>query len=293
MLGSAIYDLSLLKLEESSPFGVNSDDGVLLGGGDELTEVKPVGHYVREQMRNAANEILLVSPLHLLGFKPWPCRAVADASDSEIGSIALPLDFLRIHTLKMEGWSRGLHEVYKVGSADYELQQNRWTRGSWSKPAATLSGSGRTVELLDAKDFTLCESKYWGAHEEGARTIYMSNDNPKGEQVHWYQWSDFGTIVRMSFHGVYWDEIAHTTRPSVDIDYFEPARLRYYSVRKGLPHTVEEFNYIERFSDSADYNDSIAELIALNCARKVQEVFGNSDQTGVIAGEIDSILGKL
>jgi hypothetical protein len=63
--------------------------------------------------------------------------------------------------------------------------------------------------------------------------------------------------------------------------------LTYFSVEKD--HTVEKLLYIKKFEMSDDYHDTVAELIALNCAKKVYEVFGNTEQVSLITSEIQNV----
>jgi hypothetical protein len=63
--------------------------------------------------------------------------------------------------------------------------------------------------------------------------------------------------------------------------------LTYFSVEKD--HTVEKLLYIKKFEMSDDYHDTVAELIALNCAKKVYEVFGNTEQVSLMTSEIQNV----
>lgn len=63
--------------------------------------------------------------------------------------------------------------------------------------------------------------------------------------------------------------------------------LTYFSVEKD--HTIEKLSYISEFDTNAEYNDTVAELIALNCAKKVLEVYGNTEQVTLITSEIKNV----
>ena len=80
------------------------------------------------------------------------------------------------------------------------------------------------------------------------------------------------------------------TKPVVVLD---ECKLHCYSVKHGEECTIKEFRYIPAFSESGNYNDNIAELIALNCAKKIYEVFQNTEGVQMMAGEIKSAMEAL
>lgn len=100
---------------------------------------------------------------------------------------------------------------------------------------------------------------------------------------------------------------AHPTSPlALDQDYewsrgtpqkpvviLNERKLHYYSVAKGAQHTVKEYRYIPIFSEMGEYSDVIAELIALNCAKKIYEIFQNGDGVTLMSNEIKSTLETL
>jgi hypothetical protein len=63
--------------------------------------------------------------------------------------------------------------------------------------------------------------------------------------------------------------------------------LEYYSVSKD--HTVDRLSYIKRFDLGDEYNDTVAELIALNCAKKIHEIYGNTELANLISSEIQNV----
>lgn len=70
-------------------------------------------------------------------------------------------------------------------------------------------------------------------------------------------------------------------------------KLHYYSVKEGEEHSVIQYRYIPEFDEYMDYTDEIAELIALNCAKKIYEVFQNADGVTMMANEIKTTLEAL
>jgi hypothetical protein len=63
--------------------------------------------------------------------------------------------------------------------------------------------------------------------------------------------------------------------------------LEYYSVIKD--HTVEQLSYIKKFNKTDNYHDTVAELIALNCAKKIYEIYGNTELVTLMTSEIQNV----
>lgn len=80
------------------------------------------------------------------------------------------------------------------------------------------------------------------------------------------------------------------TKPVVVLD---ENKLYCYSVKHEEQCTVKEFRYIPTFSEVGEYNDNIAEVIALNCAKKIYEIFQNAEGVNMMASEIKSALEAL
>ena len=235
MKGSDIQDLVIVKLEEYTPFKDEEHIAVATGGND-YDEVRPVESYVRKHMAQSANEMLRVMPIHLLRYKEdTDVVCVADAADNRIGRLVCPSDFLRLHTLQMEGWVKPVHQAAEVGGAVDALQQNRWTRGSKQKPVAVIDG-------------------------EGFKSSNVQSSNVQSSNVQ--------------------DEVSAQA----------VMELHYYSVDASDTHSVKVFRYVPVFDKDGEYGDDAAELIALNCARKVAEVFGMTEQATTFTNEITNVL---
>lgn len=67
--------------------------------------------------------------------------------------------------------------------------------------------------------------------------------------------------------------------------------LNYYSVYTS--HEINELSYIPRFSEVNEYTDKMSEAIALNTAKKVMEVFGNTEGVAIMQNELTSVLGNM
>ena len=218
MTGSAIKDLVIVKMEEKSAFGPETDEN-LLAGNDILDGVKPIYDYIDASMSEAANEMLLTLPLHRLASVAVEIDDDSVLRDTEIiingkmtytrtGKIWKPDNWLRFYTLWLVGWERPVYEVIFPSNFAYIHQFNESTRGTPQKPVVTDDGN-------------------W---------------------------------------------------------------LHFYSIPEGMPASIKQFLYIPKFSLVQDYPIDVAELIALNVARKVFEVFGATEQVKIMQGEIESLL---
>lgn len=69
-----------------------------------------------------------------------------------VGHIALPNDFLRLLSVRLESWVSSCSMVIDEDSAEYRMQSNKWTSGNKYKPVAALvqTASGRELELYKA-----------------------------------------------------------------------------------------------------------------------------------------------
>ena len=279
MLGKEITNLVIVKLEEYSPYGPSSGS-TLLAGGDRLNEVKPVYSYIAQHLAEAANEMLMIAPIHKLLYKDARMGAVVDSEDNQIGCIPLPVDFLRLHTLRMDGWTRPLHSITYEGNPAYTLQFNKWTRGTCQKPVVIFNGDGATLPLKNIEVSVIPEADIeneLGSWEESCM------ESGEWAEKYWQTYPD-GKIYK-----AYYDKTDDEAKNSE----YTTAKLQYFSVPANAPHTVKTFYYIPKFSDNCDYDRSVAELIALHCARKVYEVYGNAEQVGMLTNEINSVLENL
>lgn len=215
MLGSDIAKKVLVKLEEFSPYMPNNKAaGPLLTGNDSLKEVKPIYSYVDETLPQAANEILMVLPLHKLeSERPGNTHlhVIDRRTAGTVCSVGLPADYLRLAALRLGSWKYPVHAVTYANTPLAKAQDNEWTMGKFTKPVV----------------------------------------------VQKEQW------------------------------------LYCYSIKPGTTPSIEEFRYIPVFSLIGEYDDNIAELIALNCAKKIYEVFQNTEGVNMMASEIKSAMEVL
>lgn len=359
MQGKDIHNLVLVKLDEFTPFGPDSG-ATLLAGGDNLDEVKPIYRYVSEHLAEAANEMLMGIALHHLRYKSPNVDCVADEDDGCIGSIVMPSDYLRLHTLWLKGWAHPVHETIKAGHPLYIKQFNPWSRGHADKPIVAEGGVDvETVQHTDVTAATLLrniasnsDGSYheidWATsaqHSFGWEVLAGENvriditadryratqpDDPSGFDGFLGDWSIQKNLavgervminvyneLATTFAAAYPNEsfcewldnvrveIYHTSA-SASIGIYDGMdvthvwtetiahnTLHYYSVEEGRAHEIKEFKYIPKFNDDEEYEQKVAEAIALHCARKVCEVFGSTEQVGVLTNEINSVMENM
>lgn len=77
------------------------------------------------------------------------------------------------------------------------------------------------------------------------------------------------------------------------IGVIESGGISYFSVEASDTHSVERFLYIPVFSNEIDYDLGVAELIALQCARKIYEIFSNNEQVTMLTNEINSVMENM
>lgn len=142
MLGSAIKNLVIVKMEEYTPYGplagVTPPATLLAASG--VSQLKPVEEYIDQTLTEAANEMLWVVPVYIAGYKTATVTAVPDEEDNRIGTIVMPSDFLRLHTLRMASWTKPVHFAYPANSPAETGQHMVWTRGTKQKPVVIMKG---------------------------------------------------------------------------------------------------------------------------------------------------------
>lgn len=131
------------KLEELSPF---SEPSALLAVANN--DVKPVDSYIEETMDNAFDKVLLYVPLYLV---KETIKSVADtvAIDEGVGTLEVPTDYLRLHTVLFPEWRRPVHVCIGESNPLYILQRNPNTRGKYEKPVVAISDN--TFEIYSLK----------------------------------------------------------------------------------------------------------------------------------------------
>lgn len=153
--------------------------------------------------------------------------------------------------------------------------------------------------LLSAPIHKLSANKKEGAelstsNSNGVCTIILPDDFLRLVMVKLTEWNIPVSIPISVDHPLYRYQYNKYTRGHQDkpvvayVDKADAKILECYSYEK--ISEVEILSYIKKYDEKTEYNDTIAELIALTCARKVFEVFGNAEQVTMMTSEIDNVL---
>lgn len=127
------------KLDEIIPEGEGTQ--YALDANNNITD--PYTLFVNAMLDEAAKRVLQTAPLHIID--PVKSTEVAvPVQNDTIGYIPLPLNFVRLVSLKMTDWEREVTEAITTQDKRYRLQRNKYTRGGCAKPVAVFSF--RTIE---------------------------------------------------------------------------------------------------------------------------------------------------
>lgn len=131
------------------------------------------------------------------------------------------------------------------------------------------------------------------SNQDGTGVIELPDDYLRLALLQMTEWSVPVHIAISADHPLYKQQFnkytrGHKNKPVVVYSNNGSKQyLEYYSVASN--HTVKTLSYIKKFEIADEYHDTVAELIALNCAKKVYEVFGNTEQVSLMTSEIQNV----
>jgi hypothetical protein len=141
MTREAIIDAVKAKLEEFSPYG--SGLAVLSDSGDSS-----IRDYIDSVLDEAADEVRLLLPLKFIAGSHLLAGGVQMyVSADNVGTILLPSDFLRVHTIRHWSWSGSVHKALFAEHPDYVLQKNPYTRGKCMRPVVVVDDDAASKVL--------------------------------------------------------------------------------------------------------------------------------------------------
>lgn len=206
-----LIDRVKVKMEEYTPF---AETTAIAASESMGFETKPIVSYIKRTIDEAANEMLMVLPLHLIRSEKMTIIEQIRYTNGS-GVIGLGENFLRVHRFKMKDWRTTLHHAEYEGSPIAQLQDNPYTRGRAYKPVLVYH---RSLDVF-----------------------------PKNKS------------------------------------------LSYYSCPAGSTQEIETAWQVSRF-DKDDFQEDLTEFYALNCAKKVYDIYGMSDKSSLIGGELDKLI---
>jgi hypothetical protein len=135
------------KIEELSPYGYEAPL-IAIQEDSELTEninkeIKPIISYISECLNESCNTKLSILPLHLIKpkeieIKTDEVKKVAKQGTLQTISVKLPLDFLRIHSIKFKDWSRVVSKAISAEHPDAVYEANLHTMGKPTRPVCMI-----------------------------------------------------------------------------------------------------------------------------------------------------------
>lgn len=122
----------------------------LLDNGD--IDTLTVEQIIESKIEQAAKEVILAAPHHLLGVGEDFATGLSVSWSSQAGygsgSVNLPAEFLRLHSFQMSDWVRPVYDAITVDDPLYSAQKSRFggVRGNPQKPVcAIVNGSTNLV----------------------------------------------------------------------------------------------------------------------------------------------------
>lgn len=307
MKGSEIVDLVIVKLEEKSAFlEENGKGGPILSSGDNIDELKPVYSYINAHIAEAANEVLLAAPLNRLipkngiTFPSGNPQNISSADwDMVINSnnITLPPDFLRLYTLRMKEWTRPVHKAITKTDHLYTLQFNKFTKGTPQKPVVCFSGVRANYdEYGEAMDNILYSTENTVMNTSAATPTVSANIITELSQE--FQSKEITCFLSAKDNKWYFVEYDGTgisanpaTPATATATEIKSPTLEFFSVKSD--YTIDELLYIPYYHNDFEYNRDVAEAIALNCAKKVLEVYSMTDKAAAMNNELNLVLSNM
>lgn len=156
------------------------------------------------------------------------------------------------------------------------------------------------IHKLYARTF---QSPHTSKNEDGTGDINLPNDFLRLHTLKMKEWSVPVHVTISMDHPLYRNQLnkytrGHGDKPVAVLSHVVTTTpmvhyslLTYYSVK--TDHTVEKLLYIKMFDLADSYDDLVAELIALNCVKKIYEIFGNAEQATVMTSEIQNVQNKM
>lgn len=131
MTKTDIIDRVKTLLDENTPSG----SGFLVG----IIEDKPIESHIKSLLNPTWIEFGMVSPVHLL--PSLTVESPLAATGTGIVLIPTPTGYLRTVNVSMPSWAREVMPV-TADSPVYDHQKNTYTRGTKTRPVATLNSDG-------------------------------------------------------------------------------------------------------------------------------------------------------
>lgn len=143
---ASIINFTKAKLDEVIPEG----EGISFSLNTSTNVSNPLDLLINANLDEAAKDVKLTAPLSAM--KPvsaitYNQEGVENETDSKIGYVVLPDDYLRLHSFKMKEWKRQVTALITPEHPFYSKQANPYLRGGIEKPVGLLRWENvRTTE---------------------------------------------------------------------------------------------------------------------------------------------------
>lgn len=166
-----VVHLVKVKLDELSQFEKTSP----LIAESNNKDLSPIESYIEENLDRSFDDIKLLLPLHVFSeILIDGSNSILSINNENVGSVKLPLDYLRLHSFKLKTWERSINNTLGIESPEYPLQQNKYTRGGVCKPVIVCKGSTLSLYSASSNDTTenaIEEFKYIRKTKDGNTII--------------------------------------------------------------------------------------------------------------------------
>jgi len=133
-----------IKLDELIPEG----EGIAYALSVAPNTTNPIDLFIHSHLPESIKDISLTAPKNAVSPVDITGSGTPMATGAKYGYIALPVNFLRLHSLKMADWKREVSEPVDLESKAYKRQSSTYTRSGLNKPTIALNWKPVTVELV-------------------------------------------------------------------------------------------------------------------------------------------------
>lgn len=126
-------------------------NGIINGVKVKMDEMTPDGVSVPFEesigpvLDDCAKELLRVAPLHILPHTNLVLTSMTYDTANFKAYIPIPTDFIRIGRVLFPRWEKAVTVAVKIDSPEYVLQNNKYTRGGYSRPVVALVNKGTNL----------------------------------------------------------------------------------------------------------------------------------------------------
>jgi hypothetical protein len=127
-----------VKIDELVP----ENELSIVSSGNEF--INTINETIDSLINESAIEILKTAPIYYLPQKQFSGEVIVS---DEVGKVIMPKDFLRLAYAKFTAWSRTVFDPIEVGSKEWLIQQNQYSRAKYSKPVIAQGKKPSGIEL--------------------------------------------------------------------------------------------------------------------------------------------------